>query len=66
MSKFDATAVRAQILEERPNEKYSTAKQLHGPRGLEIILKKVEKMSSFQMNPQSKPISFANLFPSGV
>ena len=24
------------------------------------------KMSSFQMNPHSKPISFANLFPSCV
>ena len=39
MSKFDATAVRAKILEERPNEKYSTAKQLYGPRGFEIVLK---------------------------
>ena len=27
---------------------------------------KIGKMSSFQMNPHSKPISFASLFPSGV
>ena len=27
---------------------------------------KIGKMSSFKMNPHSKPISFANLFPSGV
>ena len=49
----------------RPKGKYSTAKQLNGPRQFEIVLK-LRKMSSFQMNPHSKPISFANLSPSGV
>ena len=50
------------LLGERPKGKYSTAKQLNGPRGFEIVL----LMSSFQMNPHSKLISFASLFPSGV
>ena len=31
--------VRAQLLGERPNQKHSTAKQLNGPRGFEIVLK---------------------------
>ena len=30
---------RAQLLVERPKGKYSTAKQLNGPRGFEIVLK---------------------------
>ena len=31
--------VRAQLLGERPKGKYTTAKQLNGPKGLEIVLK---------------------------
>ena len=31
--------LRAKLLGERPKGKYSTAKQLNGPRGLEIVLK---------------------------
>ena len=30
--------VRARLLGERPKGKYSTAKQLNGPRGFEIVL----------------------------
>ena len=30
--------IRAQLLEKRPNRKYSTSKQLNGPRGFEIVL----------------------------
>ena len=40
--------VRAQLLRERPKGKYSTAKQLNGPRGFEIVFN-LGKMSSFQM-----------------
>ena len=55
---------KSPILVERPKGKYSTAKQFNGPGGFEIVLELGK--SSFQMNPHSKPIFFANLFPSGV
>ena len=39
--------VRAQLLEERSNGKYSTSKQLNGPRGFIIVLK-LEKCHLFR------------------
>ena len=39
--------VRAQLLGERPKGKYSTAKQLNGPRGFEIVLQ-LEKCHLFR------------------
>ena len=57
--------VKVQLLGEKLKGKYITAKQLNGPRGFEIVLK-LGKCHLFQMNPHSKPISFANLFSFGV
>ena len=57
--------VSAQLLGERQNGKHRTAKQCKWAKWIGNCIK-IGKMSSFQMNPHSKPISFANLFPSDV
>ena len=64
--------VRAQLLGERPKGKYSTAKQLNGPRMFKIngprmfkIVLKLGKLHLFRWI-HTKPIFYANLFPSCV
>ena len=52
--------VRAELLGERPKGKYSTAKQLNGPRGFEIVLQ-LEKCHLFRCTSRNKVYLFLSI-----